>query len=97
MREHVTVAITVAPMVTSGSAGAGAGLLPGDVILRYDGQRIFETEGLQRATRGGSAGEPVSVVVQRDGSPVRLTVPRGPSGVFVTAERRPPVEDFRSR
>jgi hypothetical protein len=79
--------------VTSGSAGAEIGLLPGDVIIRYDGQRVFATEDLKQATSGGSPGEPVTLEVRRDGGSIRTTVPRGPFGVFVTDETRPPSAD----
>jgi C-terminal processing protease CtpA/Prc len=80
--------------VTSGSAGAEIGLLPGDVIVRYDGQRVFATEDLQQATWGGSPGEPVSLEVHRDGGSIRMTVPRG---AFVTDETRPPSADLGRR
>lgn len=83
--------------VTSGSAGAEIGLLPGDAIVRYDGQRVYTTEDLQQGTWGGSPGEPISLVVHRDGGSIRMTVPRGPFGVFVTDETRPPLADLGRR
>lgn len=67
-----------------------AGLQPGDVIVRYDGRRIFSHGELKRGTVGGEAGEFVTVEVQRSGDLVTLDVVRGPLGVMLQAENRPP-------
>ena len=63
------------------SPGDRAGFRPGDVVLSYDGRRIFKTTGLQRATTQGRLGDGVVVEVLRDGEVIRLYPARGPMGV----------------
>jgi len=69
--------------VISGSAGAAAGLLRGDVIVRYDDQLMLSPSELRDATSQGRAGELVELEVQREGesTPLRIFVPRGPIGI----------------
>lgn len=63
------------------SPGAIAGLQPGDEIVRYDGRRVFSMGELNAATLQGEPGERVVVDVVRDGTPMQLTVNRGPIGI----------------
>jgi len=79
--------------VIDGSPAAEAGLLPGDVIVAYDDQRVFSPGELRDATTTGNAGESTAVVVRRGGSEFRLDVPRGPLGIRIdyTSEQPPPV------
>ena len=79
--------------VIDGSAAAEAGLLPGDMIVAYDDQRVFSPGELRDATTTGDAGESTAVVVRRGGSEFRIDVPRGPLGIRIdyTSEQPPPV------
>ncbi len=67
--------------VLASSAAERAGLKPGDQILSYAGQRVFDSGELNSLTRQGTPGETVTVEVQRDGQTVQLSVPRGVLGV----------------
>lgn len=73
-----------------GSAAARAGLQPGDEILSYDDQRIFRAMELKQATIEGTPGERVALEVLREGSRVRVWLPRGPIGIQMRQSRRPP-------
>ena len=73
-----------------GSPAKGAGLLPGDSVLRYDGKRMFGTRDLQSATTGGPIGESVPVEIQRNGQVMTLYLPRGPLGVYLDADSAKP-------
>jgi hypothetical protein len=77
--------------VLQSSPAERAGLEPGDVVLGYDGRRIFNGTELRGATAEGERGELVAVDVLRDGRPRRIIVPRGPLGVRVRTERQPPL------
>lgn len=67
-----------------------AGLRPGDVILSYGGQRVFQTGELIEMRSAGNSGEPVSLVIVRDGQRMQLTIPRGPMGVNTRPTRMEP-------
>jgi len=67
--------------IDTGSAAANAGLLPGDEILTYAGQRIFNLRELNALMLGGLAGETVATTVLRDGQAMQLYVLRGPLGL----------------
>lgn len=67
--------------VQASSPAENAGLKPGDQIVSYAGQRVFDTNDLNALTRQGTPGEAVTVEVQRDGQTVQLSVPRGVLGV----------------
>lgn len=58
-----------------------AGLEPGDQIIRYGGERIFNVLDLNRATLAGRPGETVLVDIRRDGTTFQVTMPRGPLGI----------------
>jgi hypothetical protein len=62
------------------SPGRAAGLQDGDVLLRYDGRRIFTGQELQNATRSARRGSQVAVDVLRGGEEIRVYLPAGPVG-----------------
>jgi hypothetical protein len=74
--------------VLASSAAEKAGLKPGDQIVSYAGQRVFDTGDLNSLTRQGTPGETVTVEVKRDGQTVQLSVPRGVLGVESGGGRR---------
>ena len=77
--------------VLGGSAAAAAGLRPGDLILSYDEQRIFNPGELRDSTTTGTAGDTTPVWVMRGGQEIQVFVPRGPLGIRVgSATERPP-------
>jgi len=67
--------------VLESSPGQRAGLQPGDQIVRYDGNRVFDVSDLNQQTMLGEPGESVVVDITRDGIPMQLVMPRGPIGV----------------
>jgi membrane-associated protease RseP (regulator of RpoE activity) len=68
--------------VMPGSAAQLAGLKDGDVVLRYDGERLFDFEDLREASYRGEPGESVILEVRRaDGTSAQLVIPRGPMGI----------------
>lgn len=67
--------------VLESSPGQRAGLQPGDQIVRYDGNRVFDVSDLNQQTMLGEPGESVVVDIRRDGIPMQLVMPRGPIGV----------------
>ncbi|MGD8339884.1 MAG: PDZ domain-containing protein [Gammaproteobacteria bacterium] len=72
--------VNVREVLTSSPAQA-AGLQPGDEIVAYDGQRVFDMSELTDLTYAGNPGETVAIDVIRDGQPMQLYVERGPIGV----------------
>jgi hypothetical protein len=79
--------------VLEGSAAATAGLRAGDVLLSYDGERVYDTRTVQRTTRDGNAGETVAVEILREGRRIQAYLPRGPIGVTMGAESVPPARE----
>lgn len=67
--------------VLQSSPASSAGLLPGDRITHYDGERVFSTYDLTRQSLAGDAGENVVVNIVRDGMPMQVVIPRGPLGI----------------
>jgi hypothetical protein len=67
--------------VLASSPAEKAGLRPGDQIVSYAGQRVFDNGDLNTLTRQGAQGESVTIEVQRDGQTVQLSVPRGMLGL----------------
>ncbi len=66
--------------VFPGSRGELAGLQPGDDIIRYDDQRIYNPMDLEAATLKGDKDESVMMIVRRNGVDIQLVIPRGPVG-----------------
>ena len=76
--------------VLGGSPGERAGFQPGDIVMSYDGKRLFKTVGLQRATTQGRLGDSVVVEVLRGGEVLRLYPARGPMGFMLKPTRQMP-------
>lgn len=68
--------------VLASSPAERAGLMPGDEIVAYNGQRIFDIAELNELTLGGATGESVVVDVRRNGQTLQLVLPRGPIGIW---------------
>jgi C-terminal processing protease CtpA/Prc len=73
-------AVSVGSVLES-SPGQRAGLQPGDQIVSYNGNRVFDVSDLNQQTMLGEPGESVVVDITRDGLPMQLVMPRGPIGV----------------
>ena len=76
--------VTVQAVIGS-SPAQQIGLQPGDVILRYDGERLFNGNELRTATTEGQAGTSVPLEVLRDGQRLVFYIARGPMGVRLGA------------
>lgn len=76
--------------VMLGSAAEEAGILSGDILLSYDGVRMFSWQEIKDATSEGQLGDYVSVNIYRGGEIYSFTVPRGPLGVQLGAARLAP-------
>jgi hypothetical protein len=76
--------------VLGDSPGERAGLQHGDVVLSYDGQRVFKADDLREATLQGEAGDSTAMDILRDGEPMRLYLPRGPIGAKLMPSRQMP-------
>ena len=76
--------------VIGGSEAALAGIEQGDVIDSYAGSRVFTLQELRDATRAGSRGELVQLVLRRDGQYLTMDVARGPLGVTMSGIREAP-------
>lgn len=79
--------------VLASSPGERAGLKPGDEVVAYNGERVFDIRDLNELTLEGTAGQSVVVDVMRDGQQVQLVMPRGPLGISggFRGGRSPPV------
>jgi len=78
--------------VFQSSPAAAAGLKPGDILLAYDGQRMFDSRDLRESTMNSDPGQSVVLDVLRDGRQISLYVPGGPIGVQLGARRTDPEE-----
>jgi PDZ domain len=76
--------------VLSESPAAEAGLLAGDMIVRYADARIFAPGELVAQTRDGTAGETVRLEIIRNGQRLEIDVPRGPLGLRIAATQATP-------
>ncbi|MEA3410657.1 MAG: PDZ domain-containing protein [Pseudomonadota bacterium] len=76
--------------VITGSPAEQVGVQPGDVILSYDGSRIFDFSELQGATRSGERDTPVSIEIRRGSESIAVSLPRGPMGVRLDTTREDP-------
>lgn len=76
--------------VMLGSAAEEVGILPEDIILNYNNQRMFNWQELRDATAKGELGEYIPVTIYRGGQIFTFSVPRGPLGVQLSATRLEP-------
>ena len=67
--------------VLGGSPGSQIGLQPGDELVSYAGERVFSVTELRNRSMQGNPGEDVVIEIERDGTRIQLTVPRGPIGI----------------
>jgi len=72
--------VAISSVIESSPAQA-AGLMPGDEIVRYDGERVFSMDDLTRQTMTGEPGQNVVVDVMREGNLMQVVMPRGPVGI----------------
>ena len=72
--------------VMEGSAAQSAGLQEGDVLYKYDGERLYSRRALSPFTRSGEAGELIPVEVMRNGNRHQVYIPRGPLGVGLSSD-----------
>ena len=78
--------------VLQNSPAAAAGIEPGDILVRYDGQAILDVRDLLSATTQGAAGSTVAVDLVRNGESLRLYVRRGPLGARIQPTRLFPAQ-----
>ncbi len=67
--------------VLKDSPAAIAGLQPGDEVVAYDGQRVFEMKELTALSYEATAGTTVALQVIRDGQSIQVYVAAGPIGI----------------
>ena len=67
--------------IERGSPGNNAGIQAGDHLVSYNGERIFNVAELRDQTLQGNPGEDVVIEIERDGTRMQLTIPRGPIGI----------------
>ena len=72
--------VAVTSVLASAQAGI-AGIMPGDHVIRYDNQRIYNGFDLREATSGGNIDDSVALEVERDGETLQFYLPRGPLGI----------------
>lgn len=71
--------------VLSSSAADKAGMLSGDQVIRYNGERIYNGQDLRNATTQGDLTETVPIEILRDDKPMELYVQRGPLGIRMSS------------
>jgi hypothetical protein len=76
--------------VLAGSQGEVAGILPGDIIEDYAGERVFDFSDLRNATTSGTRDETVPVTIRRDDRLIETWMARGPIGVTLQADSADP-------
>ncbi len=75
------------------SAAAAAGLRIGDVIVNYDGERVFDPDEAKRLSESAEPDRLIEVWIQRDGEDIQMYVEGGPLGVrYFPAWKTPPPE-----
>ncbi|MBT5330749.1 MAG: PDZ domain-containing protein [Porticoccaceae bacterium] len=67
--------------VLASSPAEIAGMQTGDEIVSYNGERVFNTNDLNRLTNSSDASGNVIVEVIRDGETISLSLPEGPIGI----------------
>jgi hypothetical protein len=77
--------------VFRGSAAEAAGVQPGDLIVGYGGQRVFNGRELRRLIRQSQPGQSTGLQVQRGEQILDLRVAGGPIGAPVRPARRAPL------
>ena len=67
--------------VLESSPGQRAGLQPGDQIVAYGGERVFNYGDLGSLTMAATPGQSVVVDIIRDGAPMHVVIEGGPIGI----------------
>lgn len=67
--------------VLASSPAEIAGMQTGDEIVSYNGERVFNTNDLNRLTNSSDVNGNVIVEVIRDGETISLSLPEGPIGI----------------
>ncbi len=80
----------VAESVLDSSPAQQAGVQAGDVIVSYDGKLIYTWSDVRAATASGEAGQPVRLVLSRNGENIDTYIVRGPLGVRLAVRRQKP-------
>lgn len=80
----------VVSSVMSSSPAEQSGLQKGDIILRYDNEKIFNWNEIRQATGQGNRNEYITVDIIRDGQLMNMVLPRGPLGVKLDSTRSNP-------
>jgi serine protease Do len=75
--------------VTPGSAAAKAGLQPGDVILKYNGEQIVRSGDLPAMVALGKAGQKVPLEIWRNGKNLELSAELAASGDTLASKGGP--------
>ncbi len=68
--------------VIPNSPAHNAGIQPGDVIVRYDGERVYSMMDMAGRIMQNEQQGNVVVDIERSGVPMQLVIPRGPLGLF---------------
>lgn len=76
----------VVSSVLGSSPAENAGIKPGDTILKYGTDRIYNWTDLTTATSTGDANNTVAVTIIRDGRQEIVYLPRGPLGVKLSTD-----------
>jgi membrane-associated protease RseP (regulator of RpoE activity) len=79
------------------SSASRLGLQRGDIVLRYDGERVFEMDELAFLVREPSQSSSAEVEILRNGELMRLSAPRGVLGISIAPRFDPPREDLTRR
>jgi S1-C subfamily serine protease len=74
--------------VDDDSAAEKAGLKAGDLIVRFDGREIRDTDDLRDEVRRATSGKEITIAVQREGKVVELR-----ATLRDREERRPELEE----
>lgn len=69
--------------ILASSPAEALGLQPGDRIVEYDDERVFDMADLNRLTFEGEPGTTVQMRIVRGGEEFQIVLPRGPIGVQV--------------
>lgn len=80
----------VVSSVMSSSPAEQSGLQKGDIILRYDNEKIFNWNEIRQATGQGNRNEYITIDIIRDGQLMNMVLPRGPLGVKLDSTRSNP-------
>lgn len=82
-----TVTVVVVKSVVESSQAEGLGILPGDLIVEYDGIRLNNAVELVKEVKRKSTKSSIDLLVVRNDSTMRLVVQGGFIGVRIATER----------